>query len=333
MLHILLLIVKIIGIILAVITGLLLTALLLVLFVPVRYRIKAEGNLDDKETLRAEIRITWLLHIVNIMFSYPKAACIRARIFCFTVFNSSQPEKPVKEKKAAKEKKVKKKKIHGTSEETSVNERGAGTNGRDADSGKEDTGTDDTGAGNEAALTEKENMPHTAQEPAGQKEEKDGPVKTFPARIRKLFKKPMEIIRNIRYTINAFCDRIKKIIEKISFYTEILQSDTCKRAFDVSKKQLLRILRNVCPKKCDIRLTLGTGDPAGAGQLLAIYGMAYPFIGQSVSVQADFENKIVEGSLYIKGRITVFTLLVAAFTIYRDRNIRQLLKLLKREES
>lgn len=318
MLHILLLIIKIIGIILAVMIGLLLTAVLLLLFVPVRYRIKAEGNLHNKETLYAEIKITWLLHMVNILFSYPKAAYLRVRIFCFTIFDSSQPEKPVKEKKSRKKPDAKRKQESlKNSEETGIYEQET----QPVETKEEDT------------LPEEKNVPHVTQEPMGQKENADSPVKKFISLFKKFFKRLMEIIRNIRYTINAFCDRIKKIIENIEYYTEILQSDTFKGAFEVSKKQLLKIFRNICPKKCDIRLTLGTGDPAGAGQILALYGMAYPFIGQNVSVQADFENRIVEGSLYIKGRVTGFILLMAAFTIYRDKNIRQLLKLLKREES
>lgn len=90
MLHILLMILKIIGIVLAVIIGIVLTVFICVLFIPVRYCIRAEGKLGEEVPIRLEIRITWLMHAVNIAFSYSKSACLRLKIFCFTVFDSSR---------------------------------------------------------------------------------------------------------------------------------------------------------------------------------------------------------------------------------------------------
>ena len=65
MLHILLLILKIIGIILAAILGILVLLVCIVLFVPVRYEVsgKCEGNIDS---LKAKIKVTWLLHLVRV---------------------------------------------------------------------------------------------------------------------------------------------------------------------------------------------------------------------------------------------------------------------------
>ena len=59
MIHILLMILKIIGIILLVILALLFTAVLLILFVPVRYR--TEVSFDGKPD--GEAAVSWLLHL------------------------------------------------------------------------------------------------------------------------------------------------------------------------------------------------------------------------------------------------------------------------------
>lgn len=327
MLHILLLIVKIIGIILAVIIGLLLVAVLLILFVPVRYRIRAAGNLKDKETFYMEIKITWLLHIVNILFSYPKAAYIRARIFCFTLFNSSRQGKTERIKKTNnKQKKRKKKQGWPNQPKAEHNQPPVSVIQAETD----ESPTDDPAP---AGRAQKSTALDESQAAPDEKEATEGRIKTFISWLQRLFKKLIQILKNIEYTAKDFCDKIRKIIENLNFYLEILQGEVFKAAFGISKKQLFKILRNIRPEKCDIRLTLGTGDPAGTGQILALYGMAYPFIGNNVSIQADFESRIVEGSLYIKGSITAFTFLAAAFTIYKDKNIRQLLKLLKREEA
>lgn len=63
MLHIILFILKIIGIILAVLLGLTALALLAVLFVPIRYSCSAKYY--DKMP-EASFKVTWLLHFLTI---------------------------------------------------------------------------------------------------------------------------------------------------------------------------------------------------------------------------------------------------------------------------
>lgn len=347
MLHIVLLILKIIGVTLAILLGVLLLMICLALFVPVRYRIQADGKLGEDEPLRVRIKVTWLFHILNALMTYSKAVRVRVRIFFFTLFDSSRPKKEKKEKiekkpKAKKEKqKVQAEQAEpqavteelppGPSAEKKMPEEAAGNNTIENDSVIKDTVFEDKDktdasigdnveSGEESGLLKKLRAFYFK-------------VIAFFRKLIDFFQKFLEIIRNIEYTIAAMCDKIKKIIENIGYYTELLQGEVFKEAFGISKKQLFRIIRNVRPRKCDVHLTVGTGDPASTGQILAIYGMLYPFIGNNVIVQADFENMILEGSLDIRGRVTAFTLLIAAFRLYRDKNIRQLLNLLKREDS
>ena len=69
MLHILLMILKIIGIILLAILGILILLLLVVLFVPLRYQIEAEFPGDIKKT-KFKVKCSWLLHLFSGKFSY-----------------------------------------------------------------------------------------------------------------------------------------------------------------------------------------------------------------------------------------------------------------------
>ena len=100
-------ILKIIGIILLVVLGLILFLLLLVLFVPIRYRIDASKDAEGEQQIHALIKVTWLLHLLNIRFLYPEEAYLRVRIACFTLFRSDQPTKEAasSKKNAAAEKK------------------------------------------------------------------------------------------------------------------------------------------------------------------------------------------------------------------------------------
>lgn len=309
MLHILTLLLKIIGIVLAVIIGIILFAFLLILFVPVRYRIKGEAKLGWEDPLYVEIKIRWLLRIVSLSFLYPKAAYLRVRIFGITIFNSSKPRKEKRDRK--KEDK---------SDAYFDNKNSENTNESESVAIKEKE---------TLVLEEKKNFDEVKKD---DKEEKIEKKLTIFDKIKNVWNKILAILRNIKYTIMAFCGKIKKIIDNISYYLEIVQSDVFKAAFQVSRNQIFRIFKNICPQKCDIRLLLGTGDPASTGQILAIYGMVYPWIGNNVIINADFENKIAEGEFYIKGRVTAIVILISAFRIYRDKNIRHLLKLLKRED-
>ena len=300
MLQILALILKIIGIALAAILGIVLLATLLILFVPVRYHVKGDGKLGKEDPLYVNIKVRWLLRIVSLSFIYPEAAYLRVRIFGITIFNSSKRRKDKENK--------------NKTEEAIITESKSNENVNDSITKTENTESEDY---------VKIPVPEDKEELGSKKTE---PKETILDKILKIFKKILDIFKNIKYTILTIYDKIKGIIENIGYYLEVLRSDTFKNAFHVSQKQLHRIIKNIRPQKCDIRLALGTGDPASTGQILALYGMMYPFIGNNVFIDADFENKIAEGKFLIKGRVTLMILLISAFRIYRDKNIRHLLR-------
>lgn len=319
MLYILLVILKIIGIVLAVLLCILITMLLLVLFVPIRYRIKADGKLGADEPLHAEIKITWLLHILNIRFSYPKEAYIRVRLFLFTIFNSSKPRK---EKVPTKK---------DSTKETSLKKNIA--------KNEENLSEDLLVVHDENELEVSENLEEDADETSKEESIEKKPEKIwdklvdFWEMLKKILRRFTHGIKNIEYTIKSICDKIKKIIKDIEYYTDILQSELFKTTFASSKKQLFRVFKSIRPYKWNMNLKAGTGDPASTGKLLAIYGILYPFIGNNIRLESDFEKMTAEGNLYIKGKVLLITILLAAWKIYWDKNIRKLIKMLTREES
>ena len=97
MLHIVLVLLKIIGILLASILGLLIFLILLVLFVPIRYGIRAD-NLNE---LRAEGKVSWLFRLLYIRVTYlDEQLIIRLRLFGKIFYDSSNPrEKKQRPKK------------------------------------------------------------------------------------------------------------------------------------------------------------------------------------------------------------------------------------------
>lgn len=295
MFSMLLTILKITGIFLLVVLGIILALVVLVLFVPIRYRIDMHRKVTEDTPVAVKARCTWLFHIVSAGFAYPEAAYVRVKVFCFTVFRTDKmgagsPKTSKPKKTNPKEKKQEKKNLE-----------------KPAD--KENTERN--------SLTEDDK---TAEEPQEEK-------RTW----MDFFKKLWSVLKNIQYTINKICDKIKHVIKDIRYYMHVIQSNTFQRAWAVCSKQVFSLLKSILPKKLKGNLLVGTGDPAGTGQVMALYGMLYPLLGNHIDITPDFEQQIVEGWLLIKGRIMLIQVIKAAWIVYFNKNLRHLIKLLKRE--
>ena len=348
MLHIVLLILKIIGIILGALLAVLLIGLCIALFVPVRYQIEAgRTEAEGAPPIEASVKITWLLHLINIRIRYPADVYLRVRIFLFTIFRLPQERKKERGRKVSGKKKNDKEEAagkrnrndaeneHGRSQEVeSVRNAESSQSvegGRNAESSQslEDVGT--------AASVRSEAQKSTAAESIQKLESVQEPghenqkipflkkLKNKLVQIRRIFQK-------IWYTLTGICDKIKTIWENIEYYTDILRSDTFKQAFSLCKDELFSIFSYIRPRKFQADLTVGMDDPAATGKILSYYGMLYPFIGSCVNVIPDFERKRMEGTVFIKGKIRLFNFIKAALRIYFNKDIRKLLKLFKKED-
>lgn len=311
MLHIILLILKIIGIVLLCIIGAVVLALVCVLFVPVRYRIEAarkEGEGQPPAVVR--VKVTWLLHLLNILIRYPNETLVRARLMIFTIFR-------MPDKKTPKDKKRKKKKEKESLEKDSK--------------GKSSDAAEQTVAEKIPAVTIKAMKPE--EDEAGTEEAYSftDKLRALPAIIRKSFWKIKSLLENIQYTIQRFCDKIKSISDNIQYYKEVVESDLFKKSFGLCKEELIKCLKSLKPQTFQARLTVGMDDPAATAEILAVWGMLYPVWGGQVDVAGDFETKRIEGRVFIKGRIRLCTILWVAVRIYFNKDIKRLLKLLKKE--
>lgn len=305
MVTVLLSILKIIGIILLCVLLLALTILLLVLFVPVRYRIKGSRQEGDDVPVRADVKATWLMHILNVSFRYPEEAYIRVRLFCFTVFSTLKKEKEGKEKEKEEEKN---KKIR--EEETSDK--------------KEQTSQSGTIEHREA-----DDMQETEEENGKEAEKKE--IKEENPTLSKFFKKLFSILKNIKYTIIQIYGKIRHIIGNIRYYIDIIESDSFKRAFSVCGSEAAGLIKSILPRKITGNFVIGTGDPASTARILSVQGILYPIIGNHINITPDFDNAVAEGDFFIKGKITVFKILKTAIKVYFNKDLRRVIRLFKKE--
>lgn len=291
-LTVLLLILKILGIVLLVLLGILLALLLIVLLVPVRYQGSGYREGGDPVPVHVQLKVTWLLHLVRVSFIYPEEAFLKVKILFFQIL-------PVKEKK---KKASNKKEADGKKPKTDKKEVGSDVSDTTSDQKISDEG-------------------NAADEDGGDDR------RTLLDFVRKLF----SAIRNIKYTIRKIYDKINHIIHNIRYYIKILQTESFKRAFVLCREQLLRLMKIVLPRKVSGTFTIGMEDPAATGQILSIYGILYPLIGDSITVIPDFEKPVMEGSFRFKGKITAFTLIRIAAKIYFDKDLKRVICLFKKE--
>lgn len=325
MLHILLLILKIIGILLLCLLVLLLSGLMCALFVPVRYRIEAVRKEDAGEPpVVVRVKVTWLLHMVNLIVRFDGSLFVRARLMVFTLFRLPKKEKKGRERKPGKAD------VETAGQEKTAESGAAETPVEKAESGvvQEEENTAEA----EATMDGPDESMET--EPGEESEEKASfldRLRAVPKILRGIFLKIRSLFENIQYTIQKFCDKIKSASDTIEYYRGVVEGEPFQRSFALCKGELIRIGKSLKPQKFQAQLLVGMDDPAATGQILAVCGMLYPLLGGHVDVAGDFERKRLEGRVFVKGKIRFFTFLRVAVRVYFNKDIRKLYKLLKKE--
>lgn len=296
MISILLIILKIIGITLLVIFGLFLLLLLVVLFVPVRYRFK--GNYDD--SFHCKGKITWLLHLVSIRIEVEKEVVTSIRILGIPLSVFIKKKKEAAFQKEAEESNKQKQAEPQTVEQ--IEEKQA-----------------EILSVTEEVQTEKISFIQK--------------IKNIIHNIKQKIHNIIEKIKNVIEKIKDFICNIKSKKKQLKRYLRILQSDTTKAAFALCKKKIFKMLKHVFPRKLHADLTFGFEDPATTGYILAIYGMLPAFVGKSIILHPDFDKQIFQGSFKVKGAIRAWTLLYQVLSILMDKNCRKLYHIVKKEIS
>lgn len=345
MLHILLLLLKIIGIVLLTLIGLLVLVILLVLFVPVRYALRVEAD----ETVLVKARVSWLLHLLHASAVYDGKFGIVVRLFGIPVKRIPEPEETVKKKKhgnkkraekaRAKQNAAKEQSVADTEQDAAGFKEEQQESARSTEGQRDAGGSTDTDAGGAGAALDslKDGGARiTTDEPpeddGAAYEETESEKLSFFQKLARFFRAVRAFFSKILYTIHHICDKIKTIRHTAAYYLEVLKSDEGLRTFALVKRELWNLLRHIAPTKLTGSLVIGMDDPAATGQIIAIVSMFYPIYGDHMSITPDFDEKCLQGSLYLKGRIRVITLIRIAWRIYFNKDMKKFLHMLKREE-
>ncbi|MGB8454987.1 MAG: DUF2953 domain-containing protein [Anaerocolumna sp.] len=360
MLHIVLFLLKIIGIILASILGLLLFLILVVLLIPIRYRIDA----DNKEEIRADAKISWLLRIIYIRIIYSdNKMIIKLRLFGKIFYDSGKPKEKRKSKKTGNLKEIRKPPIKksGTKTEKNIKKQNGLKPAEITETQrelksigevqiqKEITRTDNktiieadkTRTDMKAAEISDSQGQIKVEHKNGFSEDFDvlgddllnekqkslfGGIKRFFHKIKEIFSKIKNWFHDIKNKILNLKETLLSISGKWIKIKAFLKEDENKNALSKSFTTIKRIVKHIRPTKLKLELEFGTGDPCSTGQALGVLAMFYGYYGKSMQVIPNFEEEILEGSLFCIGRIRLITLLIICIQLILNKNFRNLLK-------
>lgn len=296
--HVILQILAVIGIVLLVLLALLILTVLAVLFVPIRYRASGEKEADRIEGVAA---VSFLYPLLS--FKWQRAGnenCWALRLLGIKLKSSRKADKA----KAAEPEKADKGK---TSEPEKTDK------GKAEEPGKADKGKD--------VKTEK------AAEPV--KEVKQ----PAPADAKNTEKRETaQQTKKARFTISGLCDKMENILDNVEYYKERLTAEENRQFLKRTKERIFAVLKSIKPKVLTACVVCGTGSPDTTGYVCAVYGMLYPVIEDRISFTADFENKVLDGELSVKGKVRVATLLRYGIKILLDKQLKVFLKEMKRED-
>mgnify|MGYP003374983144 FL=1 len=136
-------------------------------------------------------------------------------------------------------------------------------------------------------------------------------------------KKFLDVLKKISLTVHHICDKINQI-------KEFLESERFARLKALFFQEGKRTICHIRPRKIKGHIKIGTGDPYRTGQLLAVAGIFFPVYGEHITIEPYFEQKILEGNMSVKGRIYGNFFVRLAWRLFRDSDIRFMIKKIKR---
>ena len=319
LLHILLFLLKLIGIVLLVILGLIVLILVIVLLTPIRYRIGA----SKYQTIQAEGKVTWLFRLVEMVFKLDTGAeegkrlHLSFRIAWLKLYDNQKPKE-----KRIKQKKTRKTKSKPESEQLEKVIQSAKPEQPEAKVQPIKT---------EQATEMKNEMPKAVHPEKILRLAKNAANKIL-SLIRGVFSLicsilsiPSKIMDGLEKLENFFTKLREKKEAFLAFYNEAHNHQWFTAFWHRLKKLLLKIL----PRADRLYLHFGFEDPATTGQVLGGLSILYPICGEKMELCPEFNEEILEGEVKCHGRIRPVSLVIFAVKSFLNKQFFSMVKQFK----
>ena len=327
MLHIILLILKILGLLILGILGLIVFLAAVVLLAPAGYCLEASGK-DTPESLRGRLKFHWLFHLISGEMQYEDGRLAWRMRAGWKKFGSGMEEDedvisdktdtdatgpvPVLSEKTEEPQKSETEKI-GLQESQPQKSRSQESQPLPAQT-------------NPTPEKVRQKLEQEQAEQTGKAQ--NGPAKRGRKKARKrkrkksLYERLKEFWEKIKYTFHKICDNIRALGKKKERLTSFVRNEVHKSAFLKVMRELRCFLKTLRPRKAEIYTEFGFTDPALTGYALALISMIYPFVGECTEIRPDFEHRVLRGRIYVKGRIRAVHIVAFALRLLTDKNVR-----------
>ena len=330
-------ILKILGIVVLIILGIMLCFLFCVLFGPICYRL--EGSYKE-QCPYAKGSVSFFGPFLKVTFGYidKEGLWYRVRLLFFTLFSNDSEfleKKQRKQQKKAnaqkvrkqqKEEKQRKKKAKIQQREEQKERKRTDTKQQEEKEVKEKLETLEKEKSNlkcDAVEGKEDNskMKNTAWEQEKKitkqkKYKKKRNKKTFFQWIRE---KMTKLLHGFKNKWKRFC----KVKKKIQLLIKLKNAETTKLAYKAVKKECAFVVKHCKPRKVKGEVAFGFKDPCQTGEVLAVCGVLYPLFRDKIQVIPYFEEPLLRAEIALKGHIQIVFIAVAACKIYTNKFIKK----------
>lgn len=283
-------ILKVAGIVLLSLLGLILVLAFLALLLPVRYRLSCTA--EEGKRPQALLKISYFLRIIRARAEYTDALYVNVKVFFFTIFQMQIPDKD-----------------QGEEEEYDLSELDEALDALDeeeeAQTFDSETATEDEVSGE----GDTEEDAEISQEPETDDEEPSD-----------------SLYDKIKFKVDEICDKIKRVRSEIRYYRNLYNSNEAKNAVFVIKKRLMRILKKLMPRRAHADVTFGFDSPDLTGKVYGLYTIFAKRFDRASRVIPDFDRKIFEGDLWCKGHFNIWCFIWNGLAIILNKNVRKIYK-------
>lgn len=344
--HIVLLILKILGILLLVILGLLLFILLTVLFVPVRYRIQGLW----KEEKWARVQVSWLLSLISFKGAYEieKGLTGSLRVLWFKLWKTGEEEK---------EESLEPEEEETREENETGHEKGDMVQAMEVDLERYEKKTPAKDTDNKASEKHEKKTRHDLDDDRqsesrlkqenskislpeikakvfknkenGENEEKaqkSEPRTPFLERIKAIWTRIQTFFQKLKFSFLHFCDKLKDIKAFVQEKKEWLEDEKNQESFRLLFKQFKKLIAHVWPCKGKGTVTFGLEDPYYTGQILTGASLLYPFFYKRLALQPVFDEKCLEAEIDYRGRVRASYLLWLFWGIFHHKHTWKMIR-------
>ena len=305
MVHVLLIILKVLGITLLILLGLVLLLVILALAAPFCYSLEGEYYGDPK----AVGRVRWLCFVLDFKGVYGNSKFLYyLKSFGFTISTNDEADKH----------------YHKGLDDETEEEMDTAAEDREAMSVPVKLVEDDFNdyMKETQAPAQRKSLLQKIDDKVRQAVEW---ITTIPMRIHykisEILSRILDFLANITENINKLIKKRDDILEKYAEVRQFLGEEETKKALRDCKKYFLKSWRHVRPRRFHGVVHFGMEDPAETGKVLGAVAMLFPVYRDRLVIAPDFEQKILEGEFYARGRIRIGFFMLLGIQMVLNRNL------------